>query len=401
MHTHPALSTTLSYQALTETLQELVARHPRYLELLTVGQSREGRTVWAVAVGDQEPQASPFGGSTRRDERPALYIDGNIHAVELTGSTACLRLLFDLMERAQTEEGQKHLQEVTYYILPRISPDGAEHFLNTGEFLRSTPTLYPHQEWPEGLHMKDLDGDKAVRQMRWPDPDGDYRVSKEDPRVMVRRNFTDVEGPFYRVMVEGLLHAYDGKVVKRAAAPYGADYNRSFPNAWKQDHEQAGAGPTPLAHPETRALANFILAHPNIGLFLALHTGIEVLIPPEGAKPFSEFPEEDRILHHRLGQPGAELLKMPMESLFPVDYGKVHGDFGEWLYEHQASPALWRSSGAPPPGLASLLRITCMAGWGSRTRSLPSSPPPNGTTRKPSPGRSRRGSRLTILSWVR
>ncbi|MFM7203785.1 MAG: M14 family metallopeptidase [Myxococcota bacterium] len=338
MHQNPALSTTLSYQALTETLQQLTAAHPRFLELISVGQSREGRTIWAVAVGDRTSHAGAQGGSSQRDERPALYVDGNIHAVELTGSTACLRLLFDLVERTQTEEGQQHLQAVTYYILPRISPDGAEHFLNTGEFLRSVPMLYPHQEWPEGLSMKDLDGDKAVRQMRWPDPDGDYRVSKEDPRVMVRRSFTDVEGPFYRVLVEGLLHQFDGKVVKRAPAPFGADYNRSFPNAWKQDNEQSGAGPMPLAHPETRALAEFILAHPNIGLFLALHTGIEVLIPPEGAKPFSEFPEEDRVLHHRLGQPGAEILKMPMESLFPVDYGKVHGDFGEWLYAHLGIP---------------------------------------------------------------
>lgn len=328
--------TTLHYEDLTAELQALAASNPTFAELCSLGKSHEGRDVWMMAIGDRSTFVpSQNSGKQDRDERPALYVDANIHAMELTGSTACFRLIHDLLAKAATPEGQKLLREVTFYIVPRVSPDGAEHFLRTGEVLRSAPRLYPREEWPEGLHMKDLDGDGKVYQMRILSPDGDHRISKEDPRIMVHRTFLDTEGPFYYLLPEGMIHDYDGHVVSRGANPYGLDYNRNFPNAWRQDVDQAGAGRTPLSEPETRAVADFILRHPTIGLFLALHTGIEVLIPPEGARPFSEFPEADRITLTQLGNPGAEVLKMPFESLFPVDYGKIHGDFGEWLYEQQ------------------------------------------------------------------
>lgn len=334
---------TLSYEALTEALQRLAQAHPDVLELKAIGTSLEGRNVWAMVIGAREDtaisQAGPRSiGHTRRDERPAVYVDGNIHAVELTGSTACMRLIHDLTLAWSTPAGKSLLSEVTFYVVPRVSPDGAEHFIRTGEFLRSRPALYPHVELPDGLHARDLDGNGKVFQMRKLDPDGDWRISKEDPRIMVRRSFVDTEGPFYRVMVEGMIHNFDGHIIQDAPPAYRMDFNRNFPNSWRPEAEQGGAGKYPLSEPETRAVAEFVLAHPAIGTFLALHTGIEVLIPPEGARPFSEFSEGDRVLLTQLGEPGAALLKMPFESLFPVDYGKVHGDFGEWLYEMQGIP---------------------------------------------------------------
>lgn len=344
--TPPPISTprhchaTLSYEELTSALQALAASHPDILELQAIGTSRGGRNVWAMTIGLKDEYSTPGadGGICKRDDRPSVYVDGNIHAVELTGSTACMRLIYDLVQGASTPEGRKLLSQTTFHVVPRVSPDGAEHFIRTGEFLRSRPGLYPHIEWPDGLYAKDLDGNSRVYQMRVPDPDGDWRISKEDPRIMVRRSFTDKEGPFYRVMVEGVLHNFDGHVIHEASPAYRMDFNRNFPNAWKPEAEQGGAGKYPLSEPETRAVADFVLSRPSIGVFLALHTGIEVLIPPEGARPFSEFSEVDRVLLTQLGEPGAALLQMPFESLFPVDYGKVHGDFGEWLYEMQGIP---------------------------------------------------------------
>lgn len=343
-----ALHATLDYDALSAELHRLEQAYPDFVSRKTLTMTREGRAVWLMTVGDRRPD--PTRALDEADPtalRPAMYVDGNIHATELTGSTACLRLLHDLCEGSATPEGAALLRRCTFYIVPRVSPDGAEHYLKTGQILRSAPVLYPHVSWPPGLHAQDLDGDGRVYQMRQQDAGGGWRVSKEDSRVMVARTFSDVEGPFYHVFPEGMIHEFDGHTVERAPSPFGMDYNRSFPSTWKGEHEQSGASRMPLEHPETRAVAEAILARPNIGLFLALHTGIEVLVPPEGAKAFSEFGETDRAMLQQLARPGVDLLQMPFESLFPVDYGKIYGDFGEWLYDHFGIPGFVAELWAP------------------------------------------------------
>ncbi len=337
MQTPKACHATLNYEELTTFLEEKAREFPDFVHLESIGKTPQGRNIWAVTLGARYPLPDDASADDPTSTRPALYVDANIHAVELTGSTACLAIIHFLAEASKTEEGRKRLEERTFYIIPRVSPDGAEHYLQTGAFVRSSPLFYPNQDWPDGLQAEDIDGDKAVRQMRILDPDGGWRVSARDPRVMVQRRPGD-SGPFYHLFSEGIFHHFDGHVLKEGQSPHGLDFNRNFPGMWRPEKEQHGAGPFPLSQSETRSVAEFVSRHSNIAAFLALHTGIEVIIPPEGARPFSEFSLEDRALLTQLAQPGTEILGMKFESLFPVDYGAVYGDFGEWMYEHLGLP---------------------------------------------------------------
>ena len=76
------------------------------------------------------------------------------------------------------------------------------------QFIRSSTRPYPYAEDPpdEGLVIEDVDGDGRIRQMRLKDPTGLWKVSAEDPRLMVRRDPTEVGGTYYRVFVEGRAH---------------------------------------------------------------------------------------------------------------------------------------------------------------------------------------------------
>jgi hypothetical protein len=58
---------------------------------------------------------------------------------------------------------------VSFYIHPRVSPDGAEEFLTTPQTMRSVPRLYPFAEWEEmpGLYPADVD---IIRRESQPKP---------------------------------------------------------------------------------------------------------------------------------------------------------------------------------------------------------------------------------------
>ena len=60
------------YDELTRILKEYAAAYPHLLALESIGKSYEGRDVWLATVTNFST------GSAR--EKPALWVDGNIHA---------------------------------------------------------------------------------------------------------------------------------------------------------------------------------------------------------------------------------------------------------------------------------------------------------------------------------
>src|SRR3712207_3751015 len=70
------------YDELTEILRGFTRDFPQLVSLESIGQSYEGRDIWVLAITNQA--TGPAG------EKPAMYIDGNIHAGEVTGSNVAL-----------------------------------------------------------------------------------------------------------------------------------------------------------------------------------------------------------------------------------------------------------------------------------------------------------------------
>ena len=55
-----------------------------------------------------------------------MWVDGNIHATEFTGAMAALHLV-DLLLAEDRPDGASDqlLNQVTFYVVPRLNPDGA------------------------------------------------------------------------------------------------------------------------------------------------------------------------------------------------------------------------------------------------------------------------------------
>jgi murein tripeptide amidase MpaA len=327
----------LRYAELTDTLHQLAAQFPHLMELRSIGKSFEGRDIWCAVVTS--------GGDDR--EKPALWIDGNIHASELSASSACLHILVRLLHGQAEPELAYILKTRTLYVVPRVNPDGAELSLaDKPIFLRSSVRPYPYDEEPsQGLQVEDLDGDGRVLQMRMVDPNGPWKVYEPEPRLMVRREPTDREGTFYRLLPEGRLLAapggelpYDGVTVDIAPLKQQLDLNRNYPANWRPEGEQAGAGPYPASEPEVQACVAFLTSHPNICHAVAFHTFSGVVLRPYSHSADEKFPIEDLELYKRIGEKLTELNGYPAISVYhDFRYHAkevITGTFDDWAYEH-------------------------------------------------------------------
>src|SRR5829696_545814 len=218
----------LRYEELTRTLRDLAEEHPSLCRVESIGKSYEGREIWLAELTNLRTGPA--------ETKPAFWVDGNTHAGEVTGSMAALYLIEHLLEGHGSEDlATRLLDEQAFYVLPRLSPDGAERYLTTAYTLRATVRPWPEPEEEPGLHPEDIDGDGNILQMRVVDSGGEWRVSDKDPRLMVPRapDEDDPEVTHYRLYREGTFMDYDGFERKIARPLYGLDMNRQYPYHWQ------------------------------------------------------------------------------------------------------------------------------------------------------------------------
>ena len=322
------------YNELTRFLKAYAKEYPNLIRLESIGKSHEGRDVWLITATDFKSGADA--------EKPAVWVDGNIHASEVTASAAALYLIESLVTKYKKDENITHaLDTRAFYIVPRVNPDGAEWALaDKPKIIRSSTREYPYADDPmDGLVTgEDLDGDGRILQMRIEDPNGAWKAHPDDPRLMIRRDPIESGGTYYRILPEGLIKNYDGVTIKVLGPKQGLDLNRNFPAGWRTESDQRGAGPYPTSEPEARNIVDFIAKHPNITGTISFHTMSGVLLRPYDDRSDDELPTDDLWTYQKIGQKGTQITSYPNISVFH-DF-KYHpkqvitGGFDTWCYEH-------------------------------------------------------------------
>ena len=179
-----------TYPELTQTLQQLMQEYPGLIQVESICTTPDQHEVWAATITNFAT-GDPL-------KKPAYYADGNHHAGEVTGSMAALGLIVKLVQGYGNQENiTTLLDHSTVYVIPRISPDGAELILTTPEQFRSVNRPYPYDEMTPGLHPKDMDGDGVIRMMRVRDANGVWKPMDKDPRILVKRSPSDFGGTYY------------------------------------------------------------------------------------------------------------------------------------------------------------------------------------------------------------
>ena len=335
------------YDELTDILRQYEKEYPDIVKMESIGKSYGGRDIWVMKVTDF---------STGCDlEKPAYYVDGNVHSFEVSASATCLYILHYLVENYKKEKlVTEAIDTRVFYIIPRIDPDGAEWALaDRPKLVRSSIRPHPYDEEPlTGLLEEDLDGDGRILYMRIKDHNGLWKKHPDYPDLMIRRDPIEHDGEYYRIVPEGMIANYDGSTIDVRSIfglinwPNGPwpkeaiDIDKNYPRRWaKMTKPGVSAGSYPTSEPESRAIVEFIIGHPNISQIAMFHTIGKVMYRPSDDLPDSMMYEEDMRVFNLTGEKGTEFTGYPHQSFYEglhapeEDWDYYPGDSVMWVYE--------------------------------------------------------------------
>jgi hypothetical protein len=165
---------------------------------------------------------------------------------------------------------------------------------------------------------EDLDGDGFVRQMRQyvGAGKGTAAIDERDPGKRLMRNVGQGKGD-YLLFTEGYDNDGDGRVNEDGIG--GLDLHRNYPENWRpmteetgRGYTQPGAGEYPLSEPETRAVFDFLIRHPNVAVAQSLDTSVPMILrgPSTSKSEESMFPEDLELIR-KFDQKGLEITGYP------------------------------------------------------------------------------------------
>lgn len=317
------------YGEVVESLKRLQAGFPELVTLEVIGKSVEGRDMWLATVADR--QGRPL------DQRPGMWIDANVHGNEIQGTEACLYTISYLCEeRTRNPRVAALLARTVFYILPTQNPDGREWWFHGPNTTHSSRTgKSPIDDDRDGVADEDgpddLNGDGSITQM-WKrvDRNGTHTEDSDEPRILRSVKPGEI-GKWVFLGQEGIDNDGDGQI--NEDGPGGYDMNRNWPSDWQPNWLQFGAGAFPLSWPETRCIADAIMARPNIAGVQSYHNNGGMILRGPGTQSFGEYPSQDVEVYDLLGKAGEEMLPFYKYMIIWRDLYSVHGGFVTWTYE--------------------------------------------------------------------
>jgi len=316
------------WQEIGDICRRIAAAYPDLARFGSIGTSVQGKAIPLLTITNFK-QGNP-------DRKPGMYIDGNIHSNEIQGGEVALYTAWYLTENYGRVDWLTDLVDhKVFYIVPTINPDARDHFIHQANNQHSPRTgLLPRDDDGDGLvdedGYDDLDGDGNIVQMRKRDPNGRWVTDPEDPRLMIRAK-PDQPGEYTLLGWEGFDNDGDGRVNEDGPGFY--DPNRNWGWGWQPAYTQYGADQYPFSIPEDRAVADFVMAHPNIAGAQTYHnSGGMILRGPGTEEDIGTYNRRDVDVYDFLGELGEQMLPgyrylVLYKDLYPAVGGEL-----DWFY---------------------------------------------------------------------
>jgi hypothetical protein len=327
-------ATYYDYKSLRKHLVSLAKQDPNLVRVNSIAQSIDKRKVWVAEVGK--------GVEENRKKRPAILLVAGIEGNDLTGSSIAVSWLEQLTKQYRTDAKIAELLETTtIYIIPRLNPDAAEHFFVEPKFETSAnnkPVDDDHDGLVDEDAPEDLNEDGLITWMRVEDKEGDYILDPADKRLLMEADPLKGEVGAWRYLSEGIDNDHDE--AWNEDGPGGVNFNRNFP--YNYTFFASDAGVHQVSEPQTRALAEFVIEHSNIGIIITYGAADNLLKTPESApdpdrrKPRTAIDEEDLGYYKIMGELYREAIGLNEE----LDAASCPGTFSDWMYFHRGRLSL-------------------------------------------------------------
>jgi hypothetical protein len=332
------------YEGHVAIAKKLAKAYPDLVKLNVIGKTAQGRDLILLAITDYKAGGNP-------DRKPAMYIDGNIHSNEIQGSEFASYTAWYLAESfGKIDYINELLKDKIFYIVPSINPDGRDNFLHQPNNANSPRSgMMPIDNDRDGKTNEDgfddLDGNGSITFMRRKNPNGRYKLDSTDPRRMLQVG-PDEQGEYEMLGYEGIDNDGDGLVNEDGEGFY--DPNRDWAWNWQPNYIQGGAYKYPFSVPENRAVADFVMKHPNIAAAQSYHNnGGMILRGPGAAEDADTYNRADVRVYDALGRKGEELIPGYKYLVVYKDLYSVFGGELDWFYGGRGiftfSNELWNS----------------------------------------------------------
>lgn len=334
-----------TYEEIVDLLKGYAAAYPKWTKLESIGKTMQGRDLWMLTLTD------PATGSDL--SKPAMYIDGNTHANEVQGAeTALYTVDYVLKNYGRLDRVTELLDRATLYVLPVVNADGRALWFkgpSDADFPRTV--MVPVDDDRDGRvdedGYDDVDGDGYVTEMRKKVPmgQGTHRLDPKDSRLLVPIEAGEL-GDYIQLGKEGFDNDGDGRVNEDTVGY--VDPNRTWGFSWEPTYVQAGAGAYPLSIPETRSIATWALAHPNIAAVQSYHNNGGMILRGPGAKADPPYSPVDLKTYDLLGKEGERLLPGYHYYISWKDLYTVHGATTDHFYGTLGAIAFTNELYQPP-----------------------------------------------------
>ncbi|NVJ85001.1 MAG: peptidase [Algoriphagus sp.] len=315
---------------LEQRLQKIGASPNASLEKLA--QTPGGKSIWALKIG-----------TDNLDEKPAIAVVGGVEGYHVLS----VELATQFAERL-VDENSEALEKTTFYIFPNMSPDAYEQYHSNLKYeRRGNAALVDHDRdgTPGDNGYTDLNGDGYITWMRVEDPMGEYVVSKEDERILVKADRSKGEAGKYAVYKESKDEDQDGQFAEDLKE--GIAFNKSL--TYKFPVFEPLAGDIAVSQPESRALLDYLFEQWNIFAFITFSPANNLSSPlkynAQNARKrvVTSILQKDEAINAMV----SDLYKSTVsQKAFQQTNQGTDGDFFQWAYFHFArlsfsTPGYW------------------------------------------------------------
>lgn len=321
-----SMPTCHNYTQVTAFLTTLRGQHSDRVRFSSLAESQEGRSVWVAEIGRGDAE-------TLRT-RPAMLVVAGVEGNQPVETEAVMTFLDSICDA--TDDAEALVNQVTVYAIPCLNPDATERFFQSPMMEKesnTTPFDADHDGMMDEDGPDDLNGDGLIAWVRVEDAKGTLIDHPDDGRILIEADATKNEQGKWLLFREGIDNDKDEK--RNEDEQGGVNFNKNFPFNYPWFNEDAGI--YPVCEKETRALAEFVVNHPNIGLVFTYSRNGTLLKTPESGeasedrKPQTKIRKEDASYYGFLGEQYREQLGISKE----IDSSTVDGSLVDWIYFHR------------------------------------------------------------------
>ncbi len=317
-----------NHDGITDICKKMAAAYPDLVKLGSIGKSYQGREMWVLTITDFK--------TGKPEEKPAFYMDGNIHSNEIQGTEMSLYTAWYLSESFKDVAWVRQLlADRTFYIIPTINPDARDNFMKAPNSMHSPRSgMVPVDNDRDGKvnedGFDDLDNNGSITQMIRKSPTGRFRKDPANPNRLVQVK-ADELGEYEYLGNEGIDSDGDGRVNEDGEGYY--DPNRDWGWKWQPNTIQNGAYKYPFSLPENRNIRDFVMVHPNIAGSQTFHNnGGMILRGPGVEEDASTYNADDSRIYDAIGKKGETLLPGYKYMIVYRDLYSVFGGELDWFY---------------------------------------------------------------------